>query len=123
MGKIKHMVALFLLPTFVFASLVSCGPAKVNTAKNVMQQASFYTQLAQQLITVAESNFQNNAKVQSALVATKQALSVVVAALKAVGSGLDKDMTELSKAVVALTLEVFALVNAIQQAKSSSHTS
>lgn len=120
MGMVKRVISCFLVPVFLLANFTACEPTEVQTAKNVMQQASFYVQLAEQLITVAEANYKSNAKVKKALEATRQSLTVVRSALAAASSGLDKDMAALSKAVVALTIEVFALVEAIQEAKAAS---
>lgn len=119
MIKFKRITATFIIPVFFLGVLFSCQPNQVNTAKNVMQQSEFYIQLAEQLITVASTQFSTNVKVKTALTATKQALAVVRSALATASSGLDKDMQALQSAIVSLAVEVFGLVNAINEAKKA----
>lgn len=119
MRKYLRGIAAFIMPVFLCGMIVSCTPSQVNTAKNVMTQASFYVDMAEALIRVASTQFPDKPKVKAALEATAQSLVTAKKAMDVAKSGLDKDQAALKSAVMALIVEVFALAKAIKEAESA----
>jgi len=116
----KKLVSLLMVPVFVVGMSASCTPQKVETAKAVFAKVAFYVSLAQSLIKVAETNYQSNEKVATALAATRTSLQTVETLLASLEAGLEKDEGKLSTALVALVSDVFALMSAIKAAKEAS---
>jgi len=121
----KHLkkVSMVMVPVFMMGMLFACNAKQVNTAKNIIQQADFYVDMANALVQVAATQFADKPDVQKALQATVAALGVVRAAMSAASVGLDKDYSKLKAAVIGLVIEVFALSKAIKDARASSTTS
>lgn len=117
----KHLrkISIITLAAFMLGSTISCDPKQVSTAKDVLQQATFYVDLANALIKVAQAQYINNQDVYSALKATEAALYVVKSAMSVADSGLDKDLEALKLAIVELAIQVFVLAKAIKEAKDS----
>lgn len=123
MRKFMSKIALVLIPVFMLGSSFGCQPEKVDTAKRVMDQASFYIDLAGALITVAETKYSDNPKVGKALTATKISLETLNKSLIAIKAGISEDYEALKAAVVELAVQVFVLIEAIDEAKSASSSS
>jgi len=119
MRKYIGRISILMLPLFVCASLVSCTPSQVSTAKATMVQAGFYVDMAEALIRVASSQFASNPLVAASLGATAQALATVRKAMDVAVSGLDKDQAALRAALVSLAIEVFSLAKAIRDAQAA----
>jgi hypothetical protein len=115
-------VAMVVLPVFMLG-VTGCNQSQINSAKNVLHQAEFYVDMAEALVRVANAQFADKPKVQTALTATVAALGVVKKAMKTAESGLSKDYESLKAAVVTLVVEVFALAKAIKEAEAANKAS
>lgn len=118
-NKFKKSVYV-LAPFLAFSLTFGCTPKQTETAKTVLGQVVFYSNMAKTLIEVAKQHYQENEKVSKALEATQKSLKTLESLVNALLRGLEKDDTKLVGAVAALVGDIFVLIKAIQEAKSSS---
>ena len=118
----KKCVSFLMVPIFTFSMAMACTPQQTATAKQVYTKISFYSNLARSMIKVAELHYQDNAKVATALAATRASLVTLETLVAAIEAGTTKDESGLALALGELVGNVFVLIEAIRQAKSVKST-